>query len=164
MILIPIGSMYAIYAVPWIPSIYPLYVNAFFSQHQPDPSWDMDPLHFSLGLPMFDTGTARPLGHCGGQFGTVFLGTAESTSVPSSTWTWTSSSSAGTSWSCSDSATAGAAAWESWKKTSLVFSGDLWIIWKSIVLIHKMIYIYIHIINIYICNGVPLGFMVVNGI
>ena len=31
---------YAIYGVPWIPSIYPLYVSIFIYQHQPDPKWE----------------------------------------------------------------------------------------------------------------------------
>ena len=34
----PIRSMYAIYGVPWIPSIYPLYVSIYTSTM--DPSWE----------------------------------------------------------------------------------------------------------------------------
>ena len=30
------------YGAPWIPSIYPLWLLAFFYQHQPDPSWVVD--------------------------------------------------------------------------------------------------------------------------
>ena len=52
MILIPIGSMVLLYMVCHGSHQYTTNsMLAFFSQHQPDPSWDMDPLHFSLGFP-----------------------------------------------------------------------------------------------------------------